>query len=102
MRKSKASAAGIAEKLRQIDLEISHGATVADAIRGSGVPKATYYRWRRDCGHATSRSRPVHELEAEITRLKHAVSKLAIENMNLKHGLAMKKAPSVFVCQGTD
>jgi hypothetical protein len=47
MRKSKASAARIAETLRQIDLEISLRATVANAIRGSGLPKATYYRWRR-------------------------------------------------------
>lgn len=70
--------------LRQIDIAIAHGATVTDAIHAAGVPKATYYRWRRDLEHATSRFRPVHELEAEITRLKHTVSELTSANGKLR------------------
>ena len=85
MRKSKATAAAIAEKLRIIDFDVSHGATVADAIRASGLPKATYYRWRREVGYdAASRPRPAHQLEREVARLRQAISELVIENMSLK------------------
>jgi transposase-like protein len=58
MRKSHADAVRSAEKLQRVDLRVSHGATVSNAIRASGVAKTTYYRWRRDFGHATSRPRP--------------------------------------------
>ena len=37
----------IVTKLRQVDVLVSQGQSVADAIRQIGVTEVTYYRWRR-------------------------------------------------------
>ena len=37
-------------KLRQVDVLVSQGQTVAEAIRAIGVTEVTYYRWRREFG----------------------------------------------------
>jgi lipoprotein-anchoring transpeptidase ErfK/SrfK/transposase-like protein len=42
--------AEIAAKLRQVDVLVSQGQSVADATRGSGVTEGTYYRWRQEAG----------------------------------------------------
>lgn len=40
----------IVAKLRQVDVLVSQGQTVADAIRLIGVTEVSYYRWRREFG----------------------------------------------------
>ncbi len=37
-------------ELRQGDVLVSQGQTVAEAIRAIGVTEVTYYRWRREFG----------------------------------------------------
>ena len=37
----------IITKLRQVDVLVSQGSSVADAIRSIGVTEVTYYRWRQ-------------------------------------------------------
>jgi transposase len=39
---------GIVAKLRQADVLISQGQSVADAVRALGVSSVTYYRWQRE------------------------------------------------------
>ena len=41
-------------KLRQVDVLVSQGQSVADAIWGIGVTKVTYYRWRKNFGDLKS------------------------------------------------
>jgi putative transposase len=41
-------------KLRQVDVLVSQGQSVAEAIRAIGVTEVTYYRWRRDAGAGSS------------------------------------------------
>ena len=41
---------GIVAKLRQVDVLVSQGQNVADAIRQIGVSELTYYRWRQEYG----------------------------------------------------
>ena len=36
----------IVAKLRQFDVMVSRGASMADAIRQTGVSEVTFYRWR--------------------------------------------------------
>ena len=36
----------IVAKLRQVDVFVSQGQSVADAVRAIGVTEVTYYRWR--------------------------------------------------------
>src|SRR6187551_1838458 len=40
----------IVAKLRQVDVLVSRGQSVAEAIRAIGVTEVTYYRWRREFG----------------------------------------------------
>ena len=40
----------IVAKLRQVDVLVSQGQAMADAIRQIGVSEVTYYRWRREFG----------------------------------------------------
>ena len=40
----------IVAKLRQVDVLVSQGHTVADAVRSIGVTEVTYYRWRQEFG----------------------------------------------------
>ena len=40
----------IIAKLRQVDVLVSQGATMADAIRQIGVSEVTFYRWRQEFG----------------------------------------------------
>ena len=42
----------IAAKLRQVDVLVSQGQSVADATRGIGVTEGTYYRWRQEAGQS--------------------------------------------------
>ena len=37
----------IVAKLRQVDVLVSQGQNIADAIRQIGVSEVTYYRWRK-------------------------------------------------------
>ena len=56
----------IVSKLRQVDVLVSQGQTVADAIRAIGVTEVTYYRWRQEYGGLKSdQVRRMKELETE-------------------------------------
>ncbi len=48
--KKRYTAEQIVNKLRQADVELSKGATIALACKAIGVTEQTYYRWRREYG----------------------------------------------------
>ena len=37
----------VVAKLRQVDVFVSQGQSVADSVRAIGVSEVTYYRWRQ-------------------------------------------------------
>ncbi len=74
----------IVAKLRQIDLLISQGRSVAESIRSIGVTEVTYYRWRSEFGGLKGvQVKRLKELEAENGRLRRAVSDLALDKLIL-------------------
>ena len=74
----------IVAKLRRIDVLVSQGQSVADAVRGIGVTEVTYYRWRQEFGGLkTDQVKRMKELEAENARLRRAVSDLTLDKMIL-------------------
>jgi len=74
----------IVAKLRQVDVLVSQGQSVADAVRGIGVTEVTYYRWRQEFGGLkTDQIKRMKELEAENARLRRAVSDLTLDKMIL-------------------
>jgi putative transposase len=75
----------IVAKLRQVDVLVSQGQAVADAIRSIGVTEVSYYRWRREFGGLkTDQVRRMKELEAENARLRRAVADLTLDKLILK------------------
>jgi putative transposase len=75
----------IVAKLRQVDVLVSQGQSVADAIRSIGVTEVTYYRWRQEFGGLkTEQIKRLKELEAENARLRRAVADLTLDKLILK------------------
>lgn len=75
----------IVAKLRQVDVLVSQGQNIADAIRQIGVSEVTYYRWRQEFGGLkTEQVKRLKELETENIRLRKAVSDLTLDKLILQ------------------
>jgi len=71
-------------KLRQVEVLQGQGSSVQEAVRQIGVTVQTYYRWRKQYGGMSrDQLKRLKELEAENTRLRHAVSDLTLDKMIL-------------------
>ena len=74
----------IVAKLRQVDVLVSQGKSVADAVRAIGTTEVSYYRWRKEYGGLkTAPVKRLKELEAENAWLRKAVSDLTLDKMIL-------------------
>ena len=67
----------IINKLREVEVLISQGATTIEASRKAGITEQTYYRWRREYGgmridQAKRLKRLAAELSLDISILKEA------------------------------
>jgi transposase-like protein len=74
----------VAAKLRQVDVLVSQGKTVAEAIRSIGVTEVTYYRWRQEFGGLKSdQVKRLKDLETENSRLRRAIADLTLDKQIL-------------------
>jgi putative transposase len=68
-----------------VDVLVSQGQGVADAVRSIGVTEVTYYRWRQEYGGLkTEQIRRLKELETENAWLRRAVADLTLDKLILK------------------
>jgi transposase-like protein len=75
----------IVTKLRQVDVLVSQGKSVTDAVRAIGVTPVTYARWKQEYGGLkTDQVKRLKELEQENARLRKAVSDLTLDKLILK------------------
>ena len=75
----------IVARLRQVDVLVWQGQSVAEAVRTIGVTQFTYYRWRKEYGGLkTNQVKRLKELEKENERLRKAVSDLTLEKLILR------------------
>ena len=75
----------VINKLREAEIVISGGGTVAGASRQIGVTEQTFYRWRNEYGGLRiDQVKRLKQLETENTRLKRAVADLTLDNQILK------------------
>ena len=85
------SAEQIITKLREAEVLLSQGKTVAEASKVLEISEQTYYRWRREYGGMdTSQAKKFKELENENKRLKNLVADLSLDNAILKEVLEKK------------
>ena len=75
----------VINKLREAEVAIAEGSTVAEASRRIGVTEQTFYRWRSEFGGLRiDQARRLKRLESENGRLKRAVADLTLDNQILK------------------
>ena len=71
--------------MRQVDVLVSQGTAIADAIRSIGVTEVTYYRWRNEYGGLKSdQVKRLKDLETENARLRKAISDLTLDKQILQ------------------
>ena len=84
MARKRHTAEEIVAKLRQVDVLMAQGGSVADAVRAIGVTEVTYYRWRNEYGGLRGdQVKRLKELETENCRLRRAVSDLTLDKLIL-------------------
>jgi transposase-like protein len=85
MSKKGQTAERIIGKLREAEVLLAQGRTVAEVSRTLGVTEQTYYRWRKEYGGLrVDQAKRLKELERENVRLRRAVSDLTLEKLILK------------------
>ncbi len=75
----------IINKLREAEIHINQGISIAEASRKIGITQQTYYRWRKEYGGLRiEQAKRLKNLEKENTRLKKLVADLSLDNAILK------------------
>ena len=75
----------IIAKLREAEVRLSKGQTVAEIVRQMGITEQTYYRWRKVYGGMqANQALRLKALEKENSQLKRLVADLSLDNAILK------------------
>jgi putative transposase len=75
----------IINKLREAEILLNQGSSIAEASKQLGVTEQTYYRWRKECGGMRiEQAKRLKDLEKENTRLKKLVADLSLDISILK------------------
>ena len=85
MARKRFKAEEIINKLRQAEILLADGNSVAQACKQLEIAEQTYYRWRKDYGGmGVDQAKRLKELEAENSRLKRLVADQALDLSILK------------------
>lgn len=85
MARRRHTAGEIIGKLREAEVLIAQGRSVAEAAKALGVTEQSYYRWRKEYGGLKmDQARRLKELERENARLRRAVAELTLDKLILK------------------
>ncbi len=75
----------IISKLRQVEVELSKGRAVREAVKQIAITEQTYYRWRKEYGGLRlDQARRLKQLERENGRLKRIVADQSLDISILK------------------
>jgi putative transposase len=99
VRGKKHTAEQVVNLLRQVEVGIANGKSMAQACKEAEIVEQTYYRWRKEYGGLrVDQARRLKELEQENSKLKRLVSELSPEKLVLK-GIASGKVRSALFLQ---
>ena len=85
MARKRYTAEQIIGHLRQAEVMVGQGKSIADVLRELDVTANTYYRWRKEYGGlGLDQARRLKDLEQENARLKRVVADLSLDNLILK------------------
>jgi putative transposase len=72
-------------KLREVEVELGRGKTVAEAVKKIGVTEQTYYRWKKRFGGLRmDQAKRLKELEKENSRLKRLLADAELDKAILR------------------
>ena len=72
-------------KLREVEVELGRGKTVAEAVKKIGVTEQTYYRWKKKYGGLRmDQAKRLKELEKENSRLKRLLADAELDKAILR------------------
>jgi transposase-like protein len=75
----------IINKLREAEILLNQGSSIAEASKQLGVTEQTYYRWRKEYGGMRiEQAKRLKDLEKENTLLKKLVADLSLDISILK------------------
>ena len=75
----------IIAKLRQIEVLISQGQSVAGGCRAAEISEQSYYRWRKEYGGmGVTQAKQLKELKKENQQLKRLVADLVLDKAMLE------------------
>ena len=81
----KVSPEQIIATLRQIEVQLAQGKSLALACKEAGIAEQSYYRWRREYGTLKlEQAKRLKELERQNARLRRLVADLSLEKQVLK------------------
>ena len=85
MARKRFSAEQIVSKLREADVLLGQGATVAAVCKRLEITNKTYYRWRKEYGGLkVDLAKRFKEMERENARLKRLVAELSLDKQMLQ------------------
>ena len=85
MARKQRSVEGIISKLREAEVALAQGETLAQACRRIGVSDHTFYSWRREYGGLkVDQAKRLRDMEGENARLRRAVADLTVDTQILK------------------
>ena len=88
MGKRRHTAEQVIGKLREAEVELAKGKTVAEVCRKLAITEQTYYRWRKEYGGLrVDQAKRFKELEIENGRLKRLVADLNLDKSILEEAL---------------
>ena len=75
----------IIPKLREVEVELGRGKTVAEAVKKIGATEQTYYRWKKKFGGLRiDQAKRLKELEKENSRLKRLLADAELDKAILR------------------
>ena len=75
----------IIRNLRQAEVMLHEGKSIAEVCRALSISDSTYYKWRKEYGGMqVSQAKRLKELEQENARLKKAVANLTVDKLILQ------------------
>ena len=78
----------IIRRLREAEVALAQGQTVARVCRSLGVAEQTFYRWRSEYGGLKlDQVKRFKQLEKDNARLRRAVADLTLDNQILKEAV---------------
>lgn len=85
MARRRHTAEQIISKLREAEVALAQGQSVAQVSKRLEIAEQTYYRWRKEYGGMqVAQAKRLKQLEGENARLRRAVADLTVANQILQ------------------